>query len=350
MEKLLTVVVPAYNAQDYIRKTLDSLCVESSLDELEVIVVDDGSTDHTGVIADQYQVRYPDTVVVFHKANGGHGSGVNCGIRHARGAYFKIVDADDWVDRDAFQNLLAHLRHTKDDAVVSGFYWVYDDGSGCEDSFIRKAEIGEPFSGVEYQRSYRFDEIAGNIYIKMHGFTVKTSILKENGILLDEDCFYVDTELILYPIPYIQTVSFVPDYVYLYRIGRQGQSVSPQQMVRSKGDYDRVLSALLQFYQDCKTNRHCTRAKQSYIASVIARIAAGKVKVLLSFPMEAERKRELVAFDQTLRASYPEVYKANQNKAVRLLRISRYSLYPAAAAALRTRTRLEAGTRSTVRK
>ena len=94
MKKLLTVVVPAYNAQGYIQKTLDSLCGESTRNELEVIVVDDGSTDQTGAIADQYQVRFPDTVVVIHKANGGHGSGVNCGIRHATGAYFKIVRHD----------------------------------------------------------------------------------------------------------------------------------------------------------------------------------------------------------------------------------------------------------------
>lgn len=339
MKKLLTVVVPAYNAQGYIQKTLDSLCGESTRNELEVIVVDDGSTDQTGAIADQYQVRFPDTVVVIHKANGGHGSGVNCGICHATGAYFKIVDADDWVDEAAFQNLMDFLSKTDDDAVVSGFYWAYDDGSGHEEAFSRNAEILEPFDGVEYKRSYRFDEIAEKIYIKMHGFTIKTSILKENRIQLDEHCFYVDMEFILYPIPYIQTVSFLQDYVYFYRIGRQGQSISPQQMARSKGDYDRVLQALLHFYQVCKADSHCTLAKQQYIASVIARIVAGKIKVLLSFPINARQRRDLIAFDHLLKTNYPEVYKANQNRAVRLLRFSRYYLYPAAAAALRMKHR-----------
>ena len=152
METLLTVVIPAYNAEKYIKYTLDSLCDEctnkrlvlekpeiSDMEKgetepdaryqkngqscLEVLVVDDGSTDHTGKIADQYAKIYPDTVRVIHKENGGHGSGINCGIREARGRYLKIVDADDWVEPEAFSNLLDALAHTNDDAVVSGFYW-----------------------------------------------------------------------------------------------------------------------------------------------------------------------------------------------------------------------------------
>ena len=145
METLLTVVIPAYNAEKYIQYTLDSLCAgcegisqssgnaekgrnavepdrkhpKKGMPRLEVLVVDDGSTDQTGKIADQYAKIYPDTVSVIHKENGGHGSGINCGVREARGRYLKIVDADDWVDPQAFSNLLDALAHTNDDAVVS---------------------------------------------------------------------------------------------------------------------------------------------------------------------------------------------------------------------------------------
>lgn len=342
MKKQLTVVVPAYNAQNYIRKTLDSLCVETTLEDVEVIVVDDGSTDQTGVIADQYQSRYPNTVVVIHKANGGHGSGVNCGICYASGRYFKVVDADDWVDETAFTNLVSYLRETDDDAVISGFYWAYDNGSGREETFVRKAEIEEPFPQVQYRTRYRFDEVAEKLYLKMHGFTLKTAILKEYQIKLDEHCFYVDTEFILYPIPYIETISFLPDYVYQYRIGRQGQSVSPQQMTRCKGDYDRVLTALLRFYESCREN--CTAEKQHYIESIIARIVAGKIKVLLSSPAEAARKKELVDFDHFLKQQYSPIYCANRNQAVKVLRLSHYRLYSLAVAALCAQTRFTAVT------
>ena len=108
---------------------------------------------------------------MIHKKNGGHGSGINCGIREARGHYLKIVDADDWVDPQAFSNLVDALAHTNDDAVVSGFYWRFDNGSGEESSFPSKAEMQEPFKGVKYGKSYVFDGIADQVYMKMHGIT-----------------------------------------------------------------------------------------------------------------------------------------------------------------------------------
>ena len=256
METLLTVVIPAYNAEKYIKYTLDSLCDEctnkrlvlekpeiSDMEKgetepdaryqkngqscLEVLVVDDGSTDHTGKIADQYAKIYPDTVRVIHKENGGHGSGINCGIREARGRYLKVVDADDWVEPQAFSNLLDALAHTSDDAVVSGFYWRFDNGSGEESSFPSKAEMKEPFKGVKYGKSYVLDGIADQVYMKMHGITWRTEILRQMPLSIDEHCYYVDAEYILYPIPWVRTVSFLPDFVYQYRIGRVGQSVSP---------------------------------------------------------------------------------------------------------------------------
>ena len=93
---------------------------------------------------------------MIHKENGGHGSGINCGVREARGRYLKIVDADDWVEPEAFSNLLDALAHTNDDAVVSGFYWRFDNGSGEESSFPSKAEMKEPFKGSEIRKIIRF--------------------------------------------------------------------------------------------------------------------------------------------------------------------------------------------------
>ena len=159
MEKLLTVVIPAYNAEKYITYTLDSLCAgckdqdlkkknqswtgnetesniqtvsarmsdfQSSMDwseYLEILIIDDGSRDQTGAIADQYAERYPTVVRVIHKENGGHGSGINCGIQNASGRYMKVVDADDWVDPEALDHLIAALKNCRDDgwsAVSTG--------------------------------------------------------------------------------------------------------------------------------------------------------------------------------------------------------------------------------------
>ncbi len=350
MEVILTVVVPAYNAQNYLKNCLDSLCLPDLLDKMEIIVVNDGSTDQTGQLAEQYQKRYPHTVRVIHKENGGHGSGINCGIKAACGRYFKVVDADDWVDGDGFRNLMKFLEkphlnssgfHDQGpDVVVSGFLWAFDNGSGREETFPTKAEIRTPFSGVVYGKTYGFDQVADKIYVKMHGMTIRTDILKEHGIRVDENCFYVDTEYVLYPVPFIQTISFIRDFVYLYRIGRAGQSVDPAKMLRLQADYDRVLHSLFLLYKKCRAGGlPCSREKCGYLARMIARVAAGKVKILLSAPYGRDSRARLVSFEQGMKAHYPDIYRANQNKAIRLLRLSGYRLYPAAAALLHIKNR-----------
>lgn len=371
-EKILTVVVPAYNAERDLAYNLISLCRPDFLQDIQVIVVDDGSTDATGEIADQWAARYSDTVEVIHKPNGGHGSGINAGIQAAKGAYFKVVDADDWVEETAFSHLLRTLKNlirgertgaeeknevrkktgadagrgaearTIADAVVSGFYWAIEEPGKRPEEFRRKAEIREPFSGVEYGRLYRFDEITDKIYLKMHGLTLRTAILKEHNIRIDENCYYVDTEYILYPVPYIETVLFIPDFVYQYRIGREGQSISPEKMQKNASCYDKVLHSLLLFLRECRDGRiTCSPEKIAYIEGIIARAAAGKIKILLSASASKENLQKLVKFDRGIRKHAPGVYRANRNFAVRLLRLSHYTLYRPAVWMLRKKNKIK---------
>ena len=106
--KLLTFAVPCYNSQDYMEHCIHTL-LEGG-DEVEIILVDDGSRDNTGAIADRYAQQYPDIVRVIHQENGGHGEGVNQGLRHAQGLYYKVVDSDDWADVDALRQVVDKLR------------------------------------------------------------------------------------------------------------------------------------------------------------------------------------------------------------------------------------------------
>ena len=232
------------------------------------------------------------------------------------------------------------MAHTNDDAVVSGFYWRFDNGSGEESSFPSKAEMKEPFKGVKYGKSYVLDGIADQVYMKMHGITWRTEILRQMPLSIDEHCYYVDAEYILYPIPWVRTVSFLPDFVYQYRIGRVGQSVSPEKMVQNKKNYDRVLESLCAFYQKCRNGEiNCSEEKLRYIESGIARVAAGRVKILLSLPADKKVRNQLVRFDKELLEKYPGIYHANRNKAVKALRMSRYRLYGAAVWALKHQKR-----------
>ncbi len=332
MEKLLTIVVPSYNAEKYLRNCLDSLCVEEVLPRLDILVIDDGSTDSTAGIASEYVARYPASVRVISKENGGHGSGINRGIREARGKYFKVVDSDDWVDPKALTRLVRALETQAADIVWSGFLWAYDRGENDRSQFATKAEIPVPFKGVEYGKIYRFDDLADHLYIKMHNLTIRTKILQEHAITVDEHCFYVDTEYIIYPIPCVETISFIRDFVYHYRIGSEGQSVGIEKMQRNEGHYRTVIHSCLRFYGKLGNRIPCTEAKRRYIAGIIARAVAGRCKILLSLPASADGRRRMASFDRKLKEAYPEVYRANINLAVKGLRLTAYRIWPVVSA------------------
>lgn len=361
-DKLLTIVVPSYNASKYLDFNLQSFLRPSVLEKMEVIVVDDGSTDDTARIADGYHEKYPDTVKVVHKENGGHGSGINAGLRVATGKYFKVVDADDWVDHEALKKLLGYIAsfdaaavnadtetaqvradakaRARDKAVLvpdviyNNYYWRLTDEAKSPDAYERKTEFTEPFSGVEYRKVYDFESIADRCYVKMHNMTIRTDILREHQIHIDERCYYVDMEYILYPVPYVETIAFLPEFLYQYQIGRQGQSMDPAKMQRNATQYDHVLASIYAYY-----DAHCREIKQpnrkKYIDRLISRFYASRIKILLSMPDAAKRKSEFMMMEQTLKGDYRDVYDANLNSAIRILRRSRYLFYGAAVVAMK---------------
>lgn len=368
-DKLLSVVVPSYNASKYLDFNLQSFLCPSEPEKLEVIVVDDGSTDGTARIADAYHEKYPDTVKVVHKENGGHGSGINAGLRAATGKYFKVVDADDWVDHEALERLLDYIAsfdaaavnadtdidtaqvradakaRIRDkavfvpDVIYNNYYWRLTDESKSPDKYDRKVEFTEPFSGVEYHKMYDFESIADRCYVKMHNMTIRTEILRENQIHIDENCYYVDMEYILFPMPYVQTIAFLPEFLYQYQIGRQGQSMDPAKMQRNAAQYDHVLASICAYY-----DAHCRDIEQpnrkKYIDRLISRFYASRIKILLSMPDAAHRKNEFVAMEENLQRDYADIYAANVNKPIRLLRCSRYMLYPLAVAMMKVSPRI----------
>lgn len=368
-DKLLTVVVPSYNASKYLDFNLQSFLCQSVPERLEVIVVDDGSTDDTARIADAYHEKYPETIKVIHKENGGHGSGINAGLRAATGKYFKVVDADDWVDHEALERLLDYIAsfdaaavnadtdidtaqvqadvkaRARDkavscpDVIYNNYYWRLTDEAKSPDAYERKTEFTEPFSGVEYRKVYDFESIADRCYVKMHNMTIRTDILREHQIHIDERCYYVDMEYILYPVPYVETIAFLPEFLYQYQIGRQGQSMDPAKMQRNATQYDHVLASIYAYY-----DAHCREIKQpnrkKYIDRLISRFYASRIKILLSMPDASRRKNEFITMEEVLYRDYPDIYAANVNKPIRLLRGSKYVLYPLAVAMMQFSSRI----------
>lgn len=312
--KILTIVVPMYHVELYIGQCLSSFAIPEILDQIEILVIDDGGKDGSAQIACEFQKNYPDTYRVIHKENGGHGSTINKGIELAEGKYFKVVDGDDWVDREAFVNLVRHLEKNDADMVLSHYYWVdYKNGS-------KKAEVEEICPGIEYGKTVPLKEVEDKLFMKMHAITYKTSIIRQQPERLDEHCFYVDAEYMLFPLPFVKTVSAVSDFVYQYRIGMPGQSMSPEKLQKQCSQHERVLFRLLAFY-DRHKGEECT----AILERTLARLVTSQYKIYLMF--SSSHKKQLLKMEKMVREKYFNVYTLVRNPAIKILRRTKYVAY-----------------------
>lgn len=228
---ILSVVVPSYNAAGWMERCVDSLLATGARD-IEVLIVDDGSTDSTGAIADAYEAAHPGIVRAVHQPNGGHGSTINTGIDLARGAYLKVVDSDDWVDVAAFATLLETLRgmaaraeHV--DLVISNF--VYEKVGRRHKRAVRYGNVlprGRVFDWAEVGR-FRPSQ-----YLMMHSLVYRTEVLRECGLRLPEHTFYVDNLYVYEPLQHVRTLYYLDVDLYRYFIGRPDQSVNESVMIR----------------------------------------------------------------------------------------------------------------------
>ncbi len=222
-EKLITFAVPCYNSQDYMAKCIESLLVAG--DEAEIVIVDDGSTDGTAQIADEYAEKYPDIIRVIHKPNGGHGSAVNAGLEAATGIYYKVVDSDDWLYEKSLHKLLADIRESYETFDLPDMYicdFVYNhtsDNTAHISSYEKKMDIGD----VDMERLGTFHVAHA---ILMHAIIYRTETLRRGYKPLPEHTFYVDDIFCYSPLPRMKKVRYLPHCLYVYFIGREDQSVN----------------------------------------------------------------------------------------------------------------------------
>ena len=242
--KLLTVTVPCYNSQGYMEHCLTTLL--SGGEDVEILVVDDGSTDDTAAIADRWAAEHPSVVRAIHQENRGHGGAVMTGIRNASGLYFKVVDSDDWVDETAFAKVLDRLRAFESegkpvDLLVTNY--IYD-----------KTELGRK-SEIRYTRAFRenavltWDEVRRfrpweNLL--MHALIYRTEVLRRSGLDLPLHTFYVDNLFCTVPLASVETLCYMDVGLYHYFIGREGQSVQESTMIRRIDQQIRVNKLLME--------------------------------------------------------------------------------------------------------
>jgi len=228
--KLLSIAVPCYNSEDYMRNCIESLLPGG--EDVEIIIVDDGSTkDRTAEIADEYAAQYPTIVKAIHQENGGHGEAVNTGLKNATGLYFKVVDSDDWVDAESYQKVILKLSelvregNTIDMMICN---YVYEKQGAKRKKTVRYTTAFPQDKVFTWSDTKRFH--LGQ-YILMHSVIYRTQMLSSCGLELPKHTFYVDNIFVYYPLPYVKTLYYMDVDLYRYFIGRSDQSVNEQVMI-----------------------------------------------------------------------------------------------------------------------
>ncbi|KSU07532.1 Glycosyltransferase [Lactococcus lactis subsp. lactis] len=215
---------------------------DSIIDDIEILVVSDGSKDNTVAVAGKWKKKYPQSIRVIEKENGGHGSTINRGIAEARGEYFKVIDGDDWVKTDNLVQLVSFLK-TADVDIINNPYFEHDE--------VTKDETMMMTLDIKSNQINDYAEIVKKIKIPpMHTVTYKTSILKENNIKIDEKMFYVDAEYITFPLPFVKTQVYLDFPVYVYRVNSGTQSMAIDNMVKNRAMHFSVLKHELDFIKN----------------------------------------------------------------------------------------------------
>ena len=229
MKKLITFAVPCYNSADYMDHCVETLLAAGP--EAEIILVDDGSTkDDTPAKCDAWAEAHPDIIRAIHQENGGHGEGVNQGIRHAQGLYYKVVDSDDWLDTAALAKVMEKLREFSKlpapvDMVIANYVYEHvEDNTHKAMGYRNVFPTGQIFT---------WDDIGhfrASQYLLMHSVIYRTQLLRDCGLILPKHTFYVDNIFVYQPLPYVKTMYYLNVDLYRYFIGRSDQSVNESVM------------------------------------------------------------------------------------------------------------------------
>lgn len=225
--KLLTFAIPCYNSEAYMENCINSLLMGG--DDVEILIVNDGSKDRTAEIADAYEKKYPGIVRAIHQENGGHGEAVNAGIRNATGMYFKVVDSDDWVDQDAYVKILAKLKELSGAEMTLDMFianYVYEKEGAKHKKVMR-------YSALPKDQMITWDDCRFHKgqYILMHSVIYRTKLLRECGLELPKHTFYVDNIYVYKPLPNVRNMYYMDVDFYRYYIGREDQSVNEKVMI-----------------------------------------------------------------------------------------------------------------------
>lgn len=288
--KYISFAIPCFNSQNYMSRAIDSLL--TGKDEVEILIVNDGSRDQTSEIAHEYMENYPDIVRVIDKENGGHGDAVNAGLGAAQGKYFKVVDSDDWVDEEALKRILTLIRNLEEDGeqidmLVSNFVYEKTGASHKKCVHYRNA--------LPQDEIFRWDDIGHfrlDQYILMHSVIYRTDLLKLIQMKLRKHTFYVDNIYVYYPLPHVRKIYYLDIDFYRYFIGRDDQSVNEKNMIARADQQIYVTKTMIDMYEMGEIS---SRKLRLYMVNYLAIMMTVSSIILIRSKTEEniEKKREL---------------------------------------------------------
>lgn len=302
---LITFVVPCFNSQDYMAHCIDTLL--TAKEKAEILIIDDGSSDNTASIADEYERKNPSIIKSIHQPNKGHGGAVNTGIEHATGTYFKVVDSDDWLDPENLQKVLARLETLQqDDEMIPDMFitnFIYDKVSEVHKKTMKYTKI------LPREKIFTWKE-ARNMplgkYILMHSVIYRTDVLRNYGLHLPEHTFYVDNLFVYEPLSNVHKMYYMNIDLYHYFIGREDQSVHESVMLKRVDQQLRVNTIMIDRLakRQNQIDTHCYQYMYNYLC-IITAISS----VLLIMKNDVESKEKMDDLWNHINEVDPSLYK-----------------------------------------
>ena len=298
--KILTIIIPTYNMERYLRKCLDSLIVsEENMRRLEVLVVNDGSKDSSLAIGHEYEAKYPQTFRVIDKENGNYGSCVNRGLKEATGKYVKVLDADDYFDATVFDEFIYFLQDKDVDLIISDFS-VVDESGNC----LSKVTYDLPLS-----RLFGLKDIPTgmNPLLIHHCITYKRDVFARFAYKQTEGISYTDDEWVFKPMMWVENVLYFPKTLYFYLRGREGQTFDPEIVERTLEQRIMVAKEMITFFKG--NNESCRKDNFVFVVNKIAgRLISLYNCHLILFPSFLNNKR-IGLFDCKIKELVPTIYE-----------------------------------------
>lgn len=310
--KTITIAIPIYNVEKYLPHCLDSIILNQNYDDVEVLLINDGSPSSEDEICMKYVNKYP-YMKYISKENGGYGSVINYAVKVANGKYFKMLDSDDMYNHSFLSDYLDFVRKSDSDIIINDVS-VFDDSTGDQfDNYSCEVFQAKSFEDVNLLGKRLF----------LHNFAIRTSLIR--GIVCPEKCLYTDAALLCYGISRAKTVSSSGIKLYKYRLGRNGQSASKEVVLKHIKDYQMVYQHIC----DCYSGKWLPAPQVNFFFEILDCV----LNNYLRFTIGMKRMSSYNDVAQTIQ--HYKAFKKNyqldpsfESKTVKLLSISSIAMVP----------------------